>query len=305
MPKKDATDEKLTGEPEPPPFKPLYNPAPPNPTFDPPFKNDARPVQRNFLQGMLHFVEKNTDNLSRSIIDRVISPVKFANCVNNHSELRRRYRRLMELEAAEYGPERVRLINYYTASTGRTSRKPKSPPINGAEEGNHTPPPQESLETPEPSKKTEEEAVSTSTLTPEEHNPKATSSESTLVVEEASSCEKTQSPVDTAAEQREESQSISESVSVSVSTTESDPSTDPSKRKLRKFILLPSHHWKGNDNAHWTPILMEDMDEVMAHQSMFIPKGKNYDHLVGDAVSVIEQWVQNDMSRRLLQESLD
>ena len=50
---------------------------------------------------------------------------------------------------------------------------------------------------------------------------------------------------------------------------------------------------------------MEDMDEVMAHQSMFIPRGANYDYLVGDSVGLIEQWVQNDLSRRALEERLD
>jgi hypothetical protein len=68
---------------------------------------------------------------------------------------------------------------------------------------------------------------------------------------------------------------------------------------------LPSHHWKYNDNAHWTPVLMEDMNEVTAHQSMFVPQGANYDYLVGDTVGLIEQWIQTDLSRRLMQESLD
>lgn len=50
---------------------------------------------------------------------------------------------------------------------------------------------------------------------------------------------------------------------------------------------------------------MEDMDEVAAHQSMFIPQGANYEQLVGDSVALIEQWVQADLTRRVLQESLD
>jgi hypothetical protein len=50
---------------------------------------------------------------------------------------------------------------------------------------------------------------------------------------------------------------------------------------------------------------MEDMNEVTAHQSMFVPQGANYDYLVGDTVALIEQWIQTDLSRRLLQESLD
>jgi hypothetical protein len=99
------------------------------------------------------------------------------------------------------------------------------------------------------------------------------------------------------------SEKLSGSVSTSTSQSEQDPDTN--KRKLRKFILLPSHHWKYNDNSHWTPVLMEDMNEVTAHQSLFVPQGANYDYLVGDTVALIEQWIQTDLSRRLLQEGLD
>ena len=45
---------------------------------------------------------------------------------------------------------------------------------------------------------------------------------------------------------------------------------------------------------------MEGMDEAEAHQSMFSP-GASYDYLVGDTVSLVEQSVQSDFSRRLLQ----
>lgn len=305
IPKKDIPAEgELAAEQESLGLDPANKPVPPSPNFDPPFKNDVRQVQRGFFKGMMHFVNKNADNLSRSIFDRIISPVKFANCVNNYSELRRRYRRLVELENAEYSPERVRLVNYYTASTGRPKTKAK--PSNETEdmdqtEGTTTPRPPDCSEMPEISKEAEEDTT-TSNL-PEG------SSESTLVTEQG--CPEKDNPlVDTrrassTTDQKEDSQSISGSVSVSISPSESDPNSDPSKRKLRTFILLPSHHWKYNNNAHWTPIVMEDMDEVTAHQSMFVPHGANYEHLVGDVVALIEQWVQSDLSRQLLRESLD
>lgn len=47
---------------------------------------------------------------------------------------------------------------------------------------------------------------------------------------------------------------------------------------------------------------MENMDEVVAHQSMFIPQGARYERLVGDTVALIEQWIQSDLSRQLLAE---
>lgn len=332
IPRKDPeTGAELPGEQEEPlGLNPLSKPAAPSPNFDPPFANDVRRVQRGLFKGMMHFVDKNAGNLSRSIFDRVVSSAKYANCVNNFPELRRRYRRLVELEEAEYSPERVRFVNYYTASTGRISRKaktksteettnePTNEPTKEADDINQmenttTPPLQQCSEAPSISIESEE-ATSTNNLTLEEQTLKSTNSNSSLTTETPSSTkdhppEDTTSATSSITNQKDEVQSLSESVSVSISTAESDPNSDPNsdptQRKLRKFILLPSHHWKGNDNAHWTPILMEDMDEVTAHQSLFIPHGANYDHLVGDTVALIEQWVQSELSRRLVQESLD
>ncbi|RMJ28584.1 hypothetical protein PHISP_00544 [Aspergillus sp. HF37] len=313
MPKRDiAAEDEMAGEQE---SMGLNPPVAPSPNFDPPFKNDVRLPQRGFFKGMMHFVNKNAGNVTRSVFDRAVSSIKFANCVNNHSELRARYRRLMDLEAAEYSPERVRFVNYYTASTGFISRKAKTKPTNETEDTNQIEdttalPSQGCSETPSIPKDPAETATTNNNVTPEGQNLKSASFDSARAAEEAVP-EKSHPPVDTTGvespttDQKLDTQSLSESVSVSVSTAESNNSPDPSKQKLRKFILLPSHHWRHNDNAHWMPILMEDMDEVTAHQSLFIPRGAKYDHLVGDTVALIEQWVQNDLSRRLLQESLD
>ncbi|KAJ5188063.1 hypothetical protein N7491_004387 [Penicillium cf. griseofulvum] len=330
MPKKDpAAEEKLAGEQESLGLNPAFKPAPSNPNFDPPFMNDVRLVDRGFLKGIMHFVNKNTDNLSRSIFDRVMSPLKFAGCVNNYSELRQRYRHLMELEAAESSPWRVRFVNYYTTSTGRKPRKSKTKAEKKAEKSAkeekmaarkmeadmdkyatkvHL---QEYSET--PSSEETEVTTSLSEMTIKRKPLKTVTSHSSLATENANDDKDTPladvtsiaPSVSASVDQIEESLSGSISLSTesgSVATTES---SDPSKQQLRKFILLPSHHWKYNDNAHWEPILMEDMDEVMAHQSMFIPQGANYDHLVGNSVGLIEQWIENDLTRRFLQESLD
>jgi pimeloyl-ACP methyl ester carboxylesterase len=364
MPRKDvAAEDELAEEQQSLGMDPAYKPLTPSPNFDPPFRNDHRLVQRGFFKGLMHFVNKNTDNLSRSMYDRVASSFKFAGCVNNYSELRRRYRRLVELENAEHSPQRVRFVNYYTASTGRIPRKDKTNPGKKTEDGdqieNPSSPPQEGSDTPSISK--EDEAASSMnnlTLDVEESkgaNPSSvckeaetSSTRSKATPEEQSlksatpdirpSTQKAQPPPlppraaptpapdlqDSASEwigsepdrpsvditssssstpTLQDSQSLSGSVSLT--TSDSGLSSDTSQQKLRKFILLPSHHWKRNDNAHWTSVLMENMDEVEAHQSMFIPHGANYDFLVGDTVALIEQWVQNDLSRRLMQESLD
>lgn len=362
MPRKDvAAEDELAGEQQSLGMDPAYKPFTPSPNFDPPFKNDHRLVQRGFFKGLMHFVNKNTDNLSRSIYDRVTSSFKFAGCVNNYSELRRRYRRLVELENAEHSPGRVRFVNYYTASTGRIPRKPKEKPGKETEDSdqieNSTSPSREGSETPSiPKEDGIAGSMSNLALDEEDLNPPKTASVckegeetsfNTIPEEQSTNSAATdtrppkqaaqppplppraapaprQDLQDSAAEEigseknqpsldftsttpststPQDSQSLSGSVSLN--TSDSGISSDNSPQKLRKFILLPSHHWKHNDNAHWTSVLMEDMDEVAAHQSMFIPQGANYDFLVGDTVALIEQWVQNDLSRRLMQENLD
>ncbi|GAA88360.1 hypothetical protein AKAW_06474 [Aspergillus luchuensis IFO 4308] len=41
----------------------------------------------------------------------------------------------------------------------------------------------------------------------------------------------------------------------------------------------------------WIPLRMEGMDEIAAHQSMFLPLGTYYDRLVADTVAKIESWL--------------
>lgn len=334
MPKKDLpTEDQLAGEEVSLGLDPTYKPVTPHPNFDPPFRNDVRLAERGFLKGMMHFVNKNTDNLSRSIFDRLVSPVKFANCVNNYSELRRRHRRLMELEAAEFSPGRVRFVNYYTTSTGRASKKAKvvsakDETIEQIEHSTTTSARELSaapsvLSSDAPSIFSEAETVTStmSSVTLEEPVSRSISDLGLVVGEtipdseekehlpmlQGDNTEKSRSSLDLSSNTSTTSVDQPKSQHSPETTSTSDPSqpTEPHKRKLRKFILLPSDHWKREENSHWTPILMEDMDEVTAHQSMFIPRGANYDHLVGDTVAMIEQWVQSDSSRRLLQECLD
>jgi hypothetical protein len=90
---------------------------------------------------------------------------------------------------------------------------------------------------------------------------------------------------------------------ISASSSKFGRDSDSQSTKLRKFVLLPSAHWKEDRNLNWLPVTMEGMDEAEAHQSMFIP-GASYDYLVGDTVALVEQWVQTDLTRRLLQSQL-
>ncbi|KAF4332372.1 hypothetical protein FBEOM_13819 [Fusarium beomiforme] len=76
---------------------------------------------------------------------------------------------------------------------------------------------------------------------------------------------------------------------------------NPSKPlKLRKFCNLPT---KGGriDDPTWIEIYMADVDEVGAHCGLFFP-GQHYEKLVGDVGNRIMGWVQDDMTKRAIQE---
>lgn len=314
MPKKDVHTPMEAESPEqqgPLAMDPPWKPAVPSPNFDPPFRNDVRLPNRGFLRGMKHFVDKNTNNLSRSIFNRLVSPMKFAGCVNNYSELRERYRRLKALEASEYSPSRVRFVNFYTASTGRPKAEKKKVQ-NESEDGKGddettTPPAPDPSDASEQCKEANSVVSESDLVTMDEKNETPASSELIpSAVDSNANSEMCPHPTEipnagstTSLDQTEGSILTG---SGSLSTEDSAASTGNPDRKLRKFILLPSYHWKQDRNQHWTPIVMEDIDEVEAHQSMFIPEGANYDHLIGESVALIEQWVQSDLSRRLLED---
>ncbi|KAH8692935.1 hypothetical protein BGW36DRAFT_302474 [Talaromyces proteolyticus] len=73
--------------------------------------------------------------------------------------------------------------------------------------------------------------------------------------------------------------------------------------KDRKFCVLPKNG--GVPDPLWIRLFVPDVDEVLAHQSIFLPNGLYYEWLVGDTVTRIEQWVQDDSTRRLIWEHLD
>ncbi|KAF4955553.1 hypothetical protein FGADI_4527 [Fusarium gaditjirri] len=71
-------------------------------------------------------------------------------------------------------------------------------------------------------------------------------------------------------------------------------------RKLRKFCNLPT---KGGriDDPTWVDIYMADVDEVGAHCGLFFT-GQHYEKLVGDVGNRIMGWVQDDMTKRTIQD---
>ncbi|CAG8060057.1 unnamed protein product [Penicillium nalgiovense] len=203
--------------------------------FDPPFANDIHLIQRDRIEGMMHFVQKHNHNLLRSTYERALSSYRFVGCLHNYKQLRRRHRQLARLETAtENTNGRVRFVNYYTLSAG-AKRKVKQEGGGGGS------------------------ALGDLQYLPTNDNSSIREDANHVVL------------------------------------------SSPSKQY--KFVLLPSSHWKTGDNSHWTPVSMGMMDEVTAHQSMFRSQGgksQHYDRLVGEVVSQIGTWVQDDLTQRLL-----
>ncbi|KAF4967324.1 hypothetical protein FSARC_5106 [Fusarium sarcochroum] len=75
-------------------------------------------------------------------------------------------------------------------------------------------------------------------------------------------------------------------------------STKP--RKLRKFCNVPKDGNRVTDPT-WIDIYMADVDEVGAHCGLFFP-GVHYEKLVGDVGNRITGWVQDDLTKRAIQE---
>lgn len=65
---------------------------------------------------------------------------------------------------------------------------------------------------------------------------------------------------------------------------------------LKKFCWLPSKK-KGVRDGTWVDVYMENMDEVSAHCGLFF-YGPHYDRLVGDVGARIARWVDDDLGKR-------
>lgn len=69
------------------------------------------------------------------------------------------------------------------------------------------------------------------------------------------------------------------------------------KKKDRVFCALPQSYGRRTVDPLWVRVQMDGMDEVVAHQSLFVPSA-TYEKLVGDTVARIERWVQDDLTTR-------
>ena len=92
-----------------------------DPNYDPPFPNDVRIPQRTGWSNAWHFINKHSDGLARATKSYVTSHLEFGGALADYNALRYRYGKIKGLEDGGAG-ERVRFVNYYTASTGRPKK---------------------------------------------------------------------------------------------------------------------------------------------------------------------------------------
>lgn len=120
----------------PSPLSALTSPTPmSDPHYNPSFPNDVRVPVREKWDSALHFLTKHAGGLSQATRSYVTSHLEFGGCLADYVALQRRYAKLRPLEdvdalqrdqSSSLATNRLRFVNYYTASTGRI-KHPKIP----------------------------------------------------------------------------------------------------------------------------------------------------------------------------------
>ena len=114
-----------------------------DPNFDPPYPNDVRIPVRKGWDNTLHFIMKHSDGLTKATKSYVTSHLEFGGCLADYAGLKKRYARIRALEDVDDERHqasshlsrplrRIRFVNYYTASTGRTEKAKLSLDYQGA-----------------------------------------------------------------------------------------------------------------------------------------------------------------------------
>lgn len=91
-----------------------------DPNYNPPFQNDIRRPVRTNWGSAVHFMTKHSDGLTRAARSYITSHLEFGGCLADYKGLKNRYSRIRALEDTR--TERVRFVNYFTASTGRPKK---------------------------------------------------------------------------------------------------------------------------------------------------------------------------------------
>lgn len=104
------------------PSTPSLNPEPNNP-----FQPDQYPPKQSTWGKAFYFLNKHSGDLKKATRAYFTSHLEFGGCLADPKGLMSRYSRIIALDE-EGRQEKVRFVNYYTASTGRP-KKPKTPKV--------------------------------------------------------------------------------------------------------------------------------------------------------------------------------
>ncbi|KAB8262574.1 hypothetical protein BDV32DRAFT_20984 [Aspergillus pseudonomiae] len=285
----------------------------PDTTFNPAFQNDVKLTQWNGWDGAWHFISKYSHHLSRSILQYAYSYYDHAGCMNNYPELFKRHKQLMRLEAIDEfsqdsqaqsrGASRVRFVNYFTKSTG-TIR------AGGADNSFST-----HIVRHEDLRKCDWQGIleDATNILEMDHKPGHARRKSSPhgLVDSAGLLRRKQDICPKSSGGQHSSLHLESSVRTVVQSAVTDGQdenpkmgcerSNQSQAARRQFCYLPKNISNGKEHL-WIPVQMEGIDEITAHQSMFLPQGTYYDKLVGDTVALIEGWISDDLTRRTILE---
>ncbi|OJJ01773.1 hypothetical protein ASPVEDRAFT_129399 [Aspergillus versicolor CBS 583.65] len=238
-------------------------------SFNPAFPNDLNKPRWKGWDGARHFFKKNSRHLSRSALQYVFSYYDHTGCLNEYLGLLKRHKRLCRLAEVNHSPgsslsgRRVRFINYYTTAY---PVKEKGDSDNDKEKRPWTEMSLTCRNTTELHRNVKEHRHSTSIIPGQRMKGKDGNSLHWAV---------------------DRVSSLTEVDSISHPASSCDSSSG-SRSGGRHFCLVSNEACK---KQLWAPIYMEGMDEITAHQSIFLALGSHYEQLVVDIVARIETWL--------------
>lgn len=247
-------------------------------TFNPVLTNDVNRPRWKGWEGARHFFAKHSRHLSRSALQYVFSYYDHAGCLHDYFGLLRRHKRLCRMARVDEipGPSssggQIRFVNYYTIAF----------PVK---------------------KKLDSDTDRQKRLWNERH---FTCRETTELHEDFIECQHPTTMIPGRRVTGTDGDSFGSAIDPVLSPPDVDSSSPPSSHDAnergnrrgdlssgsrsggRHFCLVSNEACK---KQLWVPLFMEGMDEITAHQSMFLPLGIYYEQLIADVVARLQNWL--------------
>ncbi|KFZ08318.1 hypothetical protein V502_09414 [Pseudogymnoascus sp. VKM F-4520 (FW-2644)] len=222
-----------------------------DPNFDPVYHNYKRLVQRNGLQKASYFIRKPSNRLVEATTQYLTSHLQFGSCLADYPSLKRRYERIRALED----------VKEHSSSDGKSQSRVRFVNYYSVSNG-----------------RVKQKRLHRVALGPriDAHGIDRTFSQTEDVKDDSLGAIIPEVPTLLGPMPKPDGQD------------ENTSRTKPSKE--RRFCTLPNLDTSGRPDQTWIPISMGDVDEVVAHTTLFQPSDA-YGILVTDVVARIESWV--------------